>query len=104
MGVVIGGGSADQLSAAHRYAENLGLAFQIRDDMLDVIGTDETLGKPIGSDEQEGKTTFMSLYGAERCQREVEAYTEKAKAAVRDCFDDPSFLCALADSLKERMQ
>ena len=67
MGVTCGGGNARQRAAAAQYAKALGLAFQIRDDMLDVISTEAELGKPIGSDAREGKNTFMALYGLERC-------------------------------------
>ena len=61
MGVTCGGGNAQQRAAAAQYAKALGLAFQIRDDMLDVISTEAELGKPIGSDAREGKNTFMAL-------------------------------------------
>lgn len=102
MGVVCGSGTPEQVRAAEEYAEALGLAFQIRDDMLDVISTVEELGKPIGSDAQEGKTTFMSLYGAERCQQYVHELTEQAAAAAEAGFSEPAFLQALARSLEAR--
>ena len=92
---------AEQEAAAVDYAEALGLAFQIRDDMLDVLSTAEELGKPIGSDAQEGKTTFMSLYGAEECEKRILVLTEQAKQAARR-FDDSEFLTALADSMAVR--
>lgn len=102
MGVICGNGTPEQVQAAEEYAEALGLAFQIRDDMLDVISTVEELGKPIGSDAQEGKTTFMSLYGAERCQQYVHELTEQAAAAVVGRFAEPAFLQTLARSLEAR--
>ena len=102
MGIACGNGSERQIQAAETYAQALGLAFQIRDDMLDVISTDEELGKPIGSDAQEEKTTFMSLYGLEQCQREVHELTEQAAAAVRTEFSNSDFLQALARSLESR--
>ena len=83
------------------YAQELGLAFQIRDDMLDVCGDAEEFGKPIGSDKEEGKVTFVDLLGLSGCDRAVRAHTEAAKAAVAD-FDADGFLAALADSLAER--
>ena len=101
MGVACAGGTAEQEAAAVDYAEALGLAFQIRDDMLDVLSTAEELGKPIGSDAQEGKTTFMSLYGAEECEKRILVLTEQAKQAARR-FDDSEFLTALADSMAVR--
>lgn len=102
MGVACGGGTEAQIQAAAQYAQALGLAFQIRDDMLDVISTAEELGKPIGSDEREGKTTFMTLYGLEQCGQYVHALTEQAAASVADAFPEPEFLQALARSLADR--
>lgn len=92
----------DQWEAARRYAQRLGMAFQIRDDMLDVESTEEELGKPIGSDAQNGKNTYAALYGLDRCRELVDLLTEKAKESVRGAFERPEFLCALADSLAAR--
>ena len=100
LGVAAAGGE-DLMAAAHVYAQELGLAFQIRDDMLDVCGDAEEFGKPIGSDKEEGKVTFVDLLGLSGCDRAVRAHTEAAKAAVAD-FDADGFLAALADSLAER--
>ena len=94
--------SAEQWAAAERYARELGLAFQIRDDMLDVESTEEELGKPIGSDADNGKTTFAALYGLEECARLVAEHTRLAKESVAGAFEDAGFLCALADWLAER--
>ena len=102
MGIACGNGSTEQVAAAETYAQALGLAFQIRDDMLDVISTNEELGKPIGSDAEDGKTTFMSLYGLERCEQEVHELTEQAAAAVADVFSNGEFLQQLARSLESR--
>lgn len=102
MGIACGNGSDEQIRAAETYAQALGLAFQIRDDMLDVISTNEELGKPIGSDVQEQKTTFMSLYGLEQCEREVHALTEQAADAVGSVFSNAVFLQQLARSLETR--
>lgn len=101
MGAVCGGASPKQEQAAVDYAEALGLAFQIRDDMLDEISTAEELGKPIGSDNAQGKTTFMTLFGLEDCEQRIITLTEKAKN-VCEAFDDSSFLIALADSMAIR--
>ena len=101
LGVLAGGGNEEQLQAAGSFAAQLGLAFQIRDDMLDVCGDAEEFGKPIGSDKEEGKVTFVDLLGLSGCDRAVRAHTEAAKAAVAD-FDADGFLAALADSLAER--
>ena len=101
LGVAAAGGGEDLMAAAHVYAQELGLAFQIRDDMLDVCGDAEEFGKPIGSDKEEGKVTFVDLLGLSGCDRAVRAHTEAAKAAVAD-FDADGFLAALADSMAER--
>ena len=94
--------SQTQWEAAIRYAEEVGMAFQIRDDMLDQESTTEELGKPVGSDMDNDKTTFATLYGLEKCRQLVEQHTELAKEAVRGVFDDTAFLCALADELAQR--
>ncbi len=103
MGAVCGGGSAAQLAAAEAYADRIGLAFQIRDDMLDVLSTDAVLGKPIGSDSAEGKTTYMSLLGREGCQERIRELTDSAMEKVRAQFIDPDFLCRFAASMAERV-
>lgn len=99
LGVIAGGGSEKQYEAACQFAAGLGLAFQIRDDMLDVIGTQEELGKATGVDTQ--KNTFVKLYGLERCEELVATYTNYAIDAL-NTFSDTSFLEALAKSLTER--
>ncbi len=102
MGVQCAGGTPEQVSAAEEFATNLGLAFQIRDDVLDTISTEDELGKPIGSDAAEKKTTFVSLLGIAECGRLVRFHTDKAKSALGSHFADTEFLCWLADLLAER--
>ena len=102
MGIQCAGGTAEQVSAAEDFAMNLGLAFQIRDDVLDTVSTVDELGKPIGSDAAEKKTTFVSLLGVEECSRLVHEHTEKAKSAIAGLFSDTDFLCWLADVLADR--
>ena len=92
----------EQWAAARRYARELGLAFQIRDDMLDVESTAEELGKPIGSDRDNGKNTFVSLYGLERCAELVAEHTRLARQSVSGAFERSEFLCELADFLAKR--
>ena len=102
MGVAAGGGSAAQLEAASLYGAAIGAAFQIRDDMLDVLGNEQELGKPIGSDAEEKKNTYMAICGAERCAQMIERLTAWAKTALSEAFEDTAFLCALADSMAVR--
>ena len=94
--------SALQWEAASQYAEELGMAFQIRDDMLDQESTTEELGKPVGSDASNEKTTFATLYGLDRCRELVAEHTMRAKKAVCNTFDRPQFLMELADRLAGR--
>lgn len=103
MGVAAAGGSEKQLEAAGMFGACIGAAFQIRDDILDVISTKELLGKPIGSDAQEQKNTYMALYGQEKCMELVKSLTERAKTILRESFDDTAFLCELADSMTSRL-
>lgn len=102
MGVAAAGGSDGQLEAAALFGAAIGAAFQIRDDILDVISTDEALGKPIGSDAKENKNTYMALYGQERCMQMIRRLTESAKSSLGAAFTDTDFLCGLADSMVTR--
>ena len=99
LGVIAGGGSAEQLEAAGKFAADLGLAFQIRDDMLDVIGTQEEMGKGVGTDA--AKNTFVKLYGLEKCEELVQQYTKSAIEAL-DVFENTEYMVALAKSLTDR--
>ena len=103
MGVAAAGGSGEMLEAAAHYGACVGAAFQIRDDILDVISTSEELGKPIGSDAQEHKNTYMALLGESKCMEMIEKLTNQAKSALCGAFDDTKFLCDLADSMVTRM-
>ena len=102
IGVVAAGGTQQQLDAAKTYAQNLGLAFQIRDDMLDVIGDEATFGKPIGSDKAEKKTTFVDLLGLAACEREVVRLTDEAISALGLFGGEADFLAALSRSMETR--
>ena len=99
LGVIAGGGSQKQLQAACAFAGALGLAFQIRDDMLDVIGTQEEMGKGVGTDAS--KNTFVRLYGLEKCEELVQKYTAAAIEQLQ-AFDDTVYLTSLAKSLTAR--
>ena len=99
LGVVAGGGSEEKYNAACQFAAGLGLAFQIRDDMLDVIGTQTELGKATGVDSD--KNTFVKLFGLNKCEELVVSYTNYAIDAL-NTFEGTSFLNALAKSLTER--
>ena len=99
LGAIGGGADEQQLDAACRFAAALGLAFQIRDDMLDVIGTREEMGKTVGTDEN--KNTFVRLYGLQRCEELVRTFTDLALEAI-SVFPDNAFLSQLALELTDR--
>ena len=99
LGVLAGRGSADQFGAAGDYAQHLGLAFQIRDDMLDVIGDAQELGKAVGVDTV--KNTFVQLYGLEKCDELVRNHTARALEALR-AFENTEFMFALSNELTGR--
>lgn len=83
------------------YADAIGRGFQIRDDMLDVTGDPALLGKPVGSDRAEDKSTFAALLGLDECARRVDSLTEQAVLAAQG-LPQPDFLCALARDLAGR--
>lgn len=99
LGVVAAGGSREQLAAAGEFADHFGLAFQIRDDMLDVIGDKATLGKAVGTDGV--KNTFVQLYGLEACDGLVQAHTQKAIDAL-SVFPDNGYIKWLCQTLVHR--
>lgn len=103
MGVAAAGGDGEMLRAAELFGKNLGYAFQIRDDMLDVISTAEILGKPIGSDEAEKKCTYMTVLGAKGCDELVAKLSNTAKESIRSLFTDCDFLIDLVNSLITRL-
>ncbi len=101
LGCVAAEMSAEKRAQAVEFAWQLGLAFQIRDDMLDVVGDEQVLGKPIGSDAEEGKMTFVDLKGLDGCAKLVDECTARAKAAIADWADN-EFLFELADRMVGR--
>lgn len=86
---------------AAEYALNLGLAFQIVDDILDVTSTDEELGKPVGSDAEQGKKTYVSIYGLEAAEKAAEKYTDNALGAL-SVFENNGFVKELTINLLSR--
>ena len=99
LGVLCGGGTAEQLEAARKYADGVGLAFQIRDDVLDVIGDAAKLGKATGVDGN--KNTFVRLRGLEGCEKLISEQTDRACEAL-SVFPDPGLLSELAHALAFR--
>ncbi|MDR2591166.1 MAG: polyprenyl synthetase family protein [Oscillospiraceae bacterium] len=102
LGVIAGFGTIEQINAAHAYAQSIGLAFQVRDDVLDCISTEEELGKPIGSDIENEKSTFASLLGVNACEKLISKETDKAIVAIEGRFHNTEFLTWLAKILADR--
>lgn len=102
MGCVLAGGSEEQRMALRRYAGYLGLAFQIQDDVLDVVGEAATLGKTVGSDAKSEKNTFVTLKGVEACGALVARLTAEAVDALAPFGEDAQALCWLANTLATR--
>lgn len=103
IGAILSGADDEKIAAADRFAENLGIAFQIRDDILDVVGDASTLGKPIGSDAENGKNTCVKLVGIEKAEQMVKEYSKKAVSALEVFGGRAEFLIALTEYLINRV-
>lgn len=101
LGCIAAGGSEEQRARIVTYAQALGRAFQVRDDMLDEIATAEELGKPIGSDRANEKSTFLTALGLDGCQKLVDSLTHTAVQALSE-FEKPEFLIWLAEEMANR--
>ena len=102
MGCVLGGGGDQEISAASQYAQAVGLAFQVVDDILDVTGDESDLGKKTGSDGIHDKCTYVSLLGLEKAQKKADELTEQALSALDSFPGDTSYLRNLAEILRRR--
>ena len=101
-GAVLAGASEEELEVVEQAAENIGLAFQIRDDILDVTSTSEELGKPVHSDEKNNKITYVTLFGTEEASRQVEALSESAVSSLEKLNRKNEFLTALVREMAGR--
>ncbi len=106
IGAVLAGASKKDVADVERAARNIGLAFQIQDDILDITSTSEELGKPIGSDEKNNKLTYVKLHGLEESKEQVKALSQEAITILQDIADanraDGSFLMTLVETLINR--
>ena len=102
MGCIVSGADDDKISAAAKYAECVGLAFQLVDDVLDVTSTTDELGKPVGSDADNNKSTLVSLFGVDECMRRAKELTDTALKALDTFEGDTTFLRDFAVKLCER--
>ena len=101
-GAVLAGADEETVKKAEEYAENLGLAFQIIDDILDCTADEKTLGKPIGSDKKNGKTTFVTLFGLDGAKQKAALFTKKAEDILNGFSGDTSYLNELTEYLLNR--
>ncbi|MBC7765009.1 MAG: polyprenyl synthetase family protein [Hyphomonadaceae bacterium] len=101
-GAIIGGADEKALESYRTYGEKLGLAFQIQDDILDIEGDEETLGKPIGSDQDKDKFTYVTVCGLPSCKEKVRALTVQSIKALQPVTHQKPFLIELANYLINR--
>lgn len=102
LGVAAAGGNEQAETAADEYAASIGLAFQIVDDILDVTADEKVLGKPVGSDKEQNKSTYVSLLGLEKSREFADVLTQEACASLDYFGSDAEFLKALALKLAKR--
>ncbi len=103
-GAHLGGADKKMLADLDEYAENIGLAFQIVDDILDVKGKEEELGKKTGQDQIKRKATYPCRYGLMESKEKVQELTENAKKAMEPYYDNAEFFILLADELASRIR
>lgn len=104
MGAICGNATSEQMTALQVFAQNIGLAFQVQDDILDVTASTETLGKPSGSDEKLDKSTYVKLLGVEQATTYAETLLNRAKSAVSNEFGEDNLLMDLANWLWQRQK
>lgn len=102
LGCISAGANEKLIESASQYGECIGIAFQIQDDILDVVSSDEELGKPVGSDKENSKSTYVSLLGIEKCRQLVDELTQKAIDALSEFDTDTSQLKDFALELARR--
>lgn len=99
IGAVLAGASEEEIRSIEKCAYNIGIAFQIQDDILDVTGSQEVLGKPIGSDEKNHKLTYVSMHGLEESKEQVEELSKEAVTILTSFPQRNSFLEQLVEQL-----
>lgn len=102
IGAIMAGASKDDILLVEKAAYNIGIAFQIQDDILDIISTGEVLGKPVGSDDKNHKLTYVSLHGLEASQNQVQQLSNEAMQILRSVGGDGEFLLWLVEQLIHR--
>ena len=102
IGAILAGASKDEISELESYAEKIGLAFQIKDDILSEIGNSEELGKPVGNDRERGKCTYVTKYGLEKAQEMLDNIIDEAISIIKNYNKNSEFLVELALYIKNR--
>ncbi|MBR5355784.1 MAG: polyprenyl synthetase family protein, partial [Lachnospiraceae bacterium] len=102
IGAILSGAADKDIEVIEEAASKIGIAFQIRDDILDVEGSFEELGKPIGSDEENEKATYVTLFGLDRAKKDVEEYSKRALEILNSFDRKNEFLMELVNSLIAR--
>lgn len=102
VGAILAGASEEKIACVERVARKVGLAFQIQDDILDVVSTTQALGKPVGSDEENHKTTYVTLEGTQKAALDVERLSREAIGELDSLEEKNPFLRALLESLIHR--
>jgi geranylgeranyl diphosphate synthase type II len=101
-GAILGNGTEDQIEALTRYGEHVGLAFQITDDILDVVGVEEELGKPVGSDEEQHKSTYPALLGIDKSRDLAQHAVDDAMDSLTSFGEEAKHFRSLASYIVER--
>ena len=101
-GAIIGGATEEQLDRITKYGKNIGLSFQIVDDILDITGDEEKLGKPIGSDIENHKSTYPSLVGLEKSRQIARQLVQEGKYSIEGLSTETDFLNQLGDYIISR--
>lgn len=102
IGAILAGAPKEQVETVREIAADVGLAFQIQDDILDVVSTQEVLGKPVLSDEKNSKTTYVTIEGLEKAKRDVEEISERAVSKLAGLPGDGEFLRQIIEMLVYR--
>lgn len=102
IGAILAGASSEEVDIVEQVALNIGLAFQIQDDVLDVTSTDEVLGKPVNSDEKNDKSTYVNLVGIDKAKILVKEHTDRALDSLKQLEGENEFLCVLLEQLVSR--
>ena len=102
LGALIAGATREKAQHLAEYAKHIGMAFQIQDDILDVVGDDRKLGKQTGRDQSRGKATYISLLGFEKTEQELANHIRNAKEALRNANVEDAILLDLADYMIDR--